>query len=75
MPCIDRAGPKAAGLVTTLRLICRTALPLLLALPFAAAAQEPAAPVSEAPDQIAFSADQLSYDQGADIVTASGAFT
>ncbi|WP_284734402.1 LPS-assembly protein LptD [Sphingosinicella terrae] len=59
--------------MTTLRLICRTALPLLLAIPFAAAAQEPAAPVSETPDQIAFSADQLAYDQNADIVTASGA--
>ena len=56
----------------TFRLICRTALPLLLSLSAAGYAQaaEPAA--SEA-DQIAFSADQLSYDRESEIVTASGA--
>ena len=54
--------------------ICRTALPLLLCAPGVALAQEtsadPPPPAAEA--QVAFSADQLSYDSGADIVTASG---
>ncbi len=63
----------------TLRLICCTALPLLLAVP--AAAQAPAEPPaardeppanSESPDDIAFSADELVYDEQADTVTASG---
>ncbi|MGZ8313124.1 MAG: LPS-assembly protein LptD, partial [Allosphingosinicella sp.] len=56
----------------TFRFICRTALPLLLSLSWAASAQEIEVQASEAPDQIAFSADQLSYDQNADTVTASG---
>ncbi len=56
----------------TLRSICRTALPLLLGLPCAAFAQDAAPPVSTAPDEIAFSADQLVYEQSSDIVTASG---
>jgi len=58
--------------VKTLRSICRTALPLLLGLPCAAFAQDAAPPVSTAPDEIAFSADQLVYEQSSDIVTASG---
>lgn len=57
----------------TLRLISRTALPLLLAASTSAWAQEPAVPVTETPDAIDFSADQLTYDQNADTVTASGA--
>lgn len=53
-------------------------MPLLLSLPGAAWAQEPAAtaePLPElpaTPDQIAFSADQATYDQNADIVTVTG---
>ena len=55
----------------TFRLICRTALPLLLCAPYAAPAQEtPAA--DEAPAEIAFSADQLVYEESADTVTATG---
>jgi LPS-assembly protein len=70
----------AAGKVKKLNLICLTALPLLLAAPGAAAAQE-GAPVidegdaeaaSEDPREVAFSADQLSYDTAAELVTASG---
>lgn len=57
----------------TLDFICRTALPLplLLCVPGGACAQVAAASVSS--EQIAFSADQLSYDDAADLVTASGA--
>ena len=57
----------------TLDFICRTALPLplLLCVPGGACAQVAAAPASS--EQIAFSADQLSYDDAADLVTASGA--
>jgi len=59
--------------VKTLDFICRTALPLplLLCVPGGACAQVAAAPASS--EQIAFSADQLSYDDAADLVTASGA--
>ena len=56
----------------TLRLIGRTALPLLLSLPCAALAQEVAQPQAEAPSEIAFSADQLVYEREADTVTALG---
>ena len=53
-----------------------TALPLLLALPAPAAAQEPAAvataPGEPAEPQIDFSADQVAYDSDAELVTASG---
>ena len=52
-----------------------TALPLLLALPGMAAAQDPAAAAAvEQPeaDAIGFSADTVTYDSRADIVTASG---
>ncbi|HKR24447.1 MAG TPA: LPS assembly protein LptD [Allosphingosinicella sp.] len=55
-----------------LRLICRTALPLLLGTPCAALAQEPPVPAGEAPVEVAFSADRLVYDQPADTVTAFG---
>lgn len=57
----------------TLDFICRTALPLplLLCVPGGAYAQVAAASVSS--EQIVFSADQLSYDDAADLVTASGA--
>jgi LPS-assembly protein len=66
--------------VNTFRSTCRTALPLLLTVPSAALAQEvPAAaaapapaPVAEAPAEIAFSADQLVYEEASDTVTASG---
>ena len=58
--------------------LCWTALPVLLALPAAAWAQaapeQPATPVPVAPDSlIEFSADSVSYNTDADIVTASGA--
>ncbi|HMG47537.1 MAG TPA: LPS assembly protein LptD [Allosphingosinicella sp.] len=62
----------------TFRSTCRTALPLLLTVPSAALAQEvpapaPApAPAAEAPAEIAFSADQLVYEEASDTVTASG---
>ena len=56
----------------TLGLICRTALPLLLTAPCAVLAQDPDAPASEAQDDIAFTADRLTYDQNSDTVTASG---
>ncbi|HET9428187.1 MAG TPA: LPS assembly protein LptD [Allosphingosinicella sp.] len=56
----------------TYRLICRTALPLLICAPGAALAQENPAPPVEEMAEIAFSADQLIYDENADTVTASG---
>jgi LPS-assembly protein len=53
-----------------------TALPVVLALPAAAEAQEvppPASSVPAAPPEIIdFSADQVTYDSNADVVTASG---
>jgi LPS-assembly protein len=52
-----------------------TALPLILALPAAAGAQEAAAPPAEADATepvIEFSADSVTYDSGADLVTAVG---
>src|SRR3546814_20418969 len=51
------------------------ALPLLLCAPALAAAQEvtPAAAPGEEERQVDFSADQLTYDTDAEIVTASGA--
>ncbi|MFL6844742.1 MAG: LPS-assembly protein LptD [Allosphingosinicella sp.] len=61
-----------------LNLICLTALPLLLAAPGAAAAQEAAPVTDETPPaatdsrEVAFSADQLSYDTDNQLVTASG---
>jgi LPS-assembly protein len=69
----------AAGKVKKLNLICLTALPLLLAAPGAAVAQQGrpvaddgAAPPSQDPREVAFSADALSYDTEAEVVTASG---
>ena len=60
----------------TLVSICWTALPLLLCAPCAALAQDAAAPAGrrpdEAPAEIAFSADQLVYEETADTVTATG---
>jgi LPS-assembly protein len=63
--------------VKTSNLICWTALPLLLCAPGAAAAQdsgEPAPPpvVTGEDGQVAFEADQLTYDTRAEIVTVSG---
>ncbi len=63
-----------------LNLICLTALPLLLAAPGAARAQDDAPPPGEdspsaAPAdsrEVAFSSDELSYDSEAQLVTASG---
>jgi LPS-assembly protein len=58
--------------------VCWTALPLLVSLSAAAGAQstEPVAPVpvrAPKPDQIiGFSADQVTYDSDADLVTATG---
>jgi LPS-assembly protein len=77
----------AAGIVKKLKFICLTALPLLLCAPAAARAQdsgaEPAKPEAptatpgvgenDAAREVAFSANQLIYDQNSDIVTASGA--
>ncbi len=63
---------RAAGFVKTYRLICRTALPLLLCAPGAAFAQAETAPPPEEIAQVAFSADQLIYDENADTVTATG---
>jgi LPS-assembly protein len=66
------------GKVKKLNLICLTALPLLLAAPGAAIAQqagpvdEDAAVPSADPREVDFSADQLSYDTEAQLVTASG---
>ena len=62
-----------------LNLICLTALPLLVAVPGAAYAQEtgptvdegPAAPAADS-REVAFSSDELSYDSEAQLVTASG---
>ncbi len=61
----------------TLRLICRTALPLLLSMNAAGWAQTvepapPAPPAGESGEEIVFSSDQLSYDENSDVVTALG---
>ena len=63
---------RAAGFVKTYRLICRTALPLLLSAPGVVYAQAETAPPPEEIAQVAFSADQLIYDENADTVTATG---
>jgi LPS-assembly protein len=50
-----------------------TALPLFLALPSAASAQEASPPAqAEAEPQIQFSADEVTYDTNADVVAAQG---
>jgi len=53
--------------------LCLTALPLLLGLPYAALAQEPA-PVAQpaAEPVIDFGADQVTYDTNNEVVTAEG---
>ena len=53
--------------------LCLTALPLFLALPSAASAQDsaPSAPVAPEPT-VDFSADQVIYDSNADLVIAEG---
>ncbi|HEY0026770.1 MAG TPA: LPS-assembly protein LptD, partial [Allosphingosinicella sp.] len=61
-------------------LICLTALPLLVAAPGAALAQDDGPPPGEDPAaaapadarEVAFSSDELSYDSEAQVVTASG---
>lgn len=63
---------RAAGFVKTYRLICRTALPLLLCAPGLALAQDSPAPPIAADAEVAFSADQLIYDENEDTVTATG---
>ena len=53
--------------------LCLTALPLFLALPSAASAQEVSPPAqAEAEPQIQFSADEVTYDTKADVVAAQG---
>ena len=55
--------------------LCLTALPLILALPEAALAQESPAPPEAAPvadPVIEFSADAVTYDTNSDLVTAEG---
>jgi len=54
--------------------LCLTALPLFLALPSAAWAQDASPPVEqpEAEPQIEFSADEVIYDNNADVVSAKG---
>ena len=60
----------------TFRSICWTALPLLLCAPYMARGQDsapiPDAASDEAPAEVAFSADQLVYEETADLVTATG---
>ncbi len=71
---------RAASFVNTYRLICRTAFPLLLCIPIPALAQLQSVPRSvvdapaeaDQPSVIAFSADELVYDENEDRVTASG---
>jgi LPS-assembly protein len=66
---------KVAEIVTKLDLLCRSALPLLFCTPsavLAQAASPPPPPALEEAREVAFSADALSYDSNADIVTASG---
>ena len=61
--------------MTRLKLLCRTALPLLLGLSAAAQAQtgpDAAPEPGTAEDVVAFSADQLTYVEQSDVITASG---
>ncbi len=58
--------------MSSFRSICLTALPLLLSLSAAAAAQE-APPAAQAPDpHISFSAERLEYDRNSELVTVTG---
>src|SRR5437763_5573253 len=74
----DRRAQEASskgwgGEALRTRLVWWSALPMLLTLPVAATAQQNPAPPAAAQDQIvAFSADQVTYDSNADLVTASG---
>jgi len=52
--------------------LCFTALPLALAVPGMASAQQPAVEVPAAEPTVDFSADQVIYDSDAEIITASG---
>lgn len=68
-------GPSGALLAVRSISQCLTALPLILALPAAAAAQEAPASSAEtaaAVPVIEFSADEVTYDSGADLLTAQG---
>ena len=68
-------GPGGTLLAVRSISLCLTALPLILALPQAAMAQQAAAPPPEAPSTepvIEFSADEVTYDTNADLVTAQG---
>jgi LPS-assembly protein len=68
-----RQGLELRDILTKLDLLCRTALPLLLFAPQVATAQDLPAPAPAAEErQVAFTADQLVYDEEADTVTASG---
>ncbi|HEY0626337.1 MAG TPA: LPS assembly protein LptD [Allosphingosinicella sp.] len=58
--------------MTKIDLICRTALPLLLCMPYMAAAQTSPPPAAAEEREVAFTADQLTYDDNGDIVVASG---
>jgi LPS-assembly protein len=64
-------GVEFAGFVTRFELLCRTALPLLLCAPSAALAQEQVPPLAQE-REVAFSADQLSYDETREAVVAAG---
>ncbi len=69
--------PERPGLLSKTKLICRTALPLLLGLAANTAnAQEqpPATPAvaSSGETVVQFSSDRLEYDQNSEVVTASG---
>ena len=69
-----RCGGANAEIVNRFNFILRTGLPLLLVAPGAALAQQAAAdpPPPAIEGQVSFSADTLSYDSNADIVTATG---
>jgi LPS-assembly protein len=66
-------SPRAERVsVKKLRLICWTALPLVLGAPGAVFAQDPPAPPEAAPAEVSFSADRLAYDNASEVVTATG---
>src|SRR5688500_20342373 len=75
--CFTCSGPGATLLAVRSIGLCLTALPLLLALPSAAWAQEQAPasePTSEPASEpvISFSADEVVYIFDTDVVTAQG---
>ncbi|HEX8640220.1 MAG TPA: LPS assembly protein LptD [Allosphingosinicella sp.] len=55
-----------------LRRICRGALPLLLSVPAAAFAQDVDPPPTQTAEEIAFSADRLTYERDSETVSAEG---